>query len=287
MSSICIVTDNTAQFTRPTFPGRNLVNILPLPLQFGRIEAQEDKELKVNDLPPSASGGLAPRLLAPGVDEFRELFTTLAETYSEIVAILVSDHLLPILEHANEAAGSVRGRVNVLIIDSQTTSVGLGILVQIAAEAASRNTSGAEIERMLRGLIPHVYSVFCIPGLSYLYQAGFTDYGQATVGEMLGLLPIFTLEEGHLTPLEKARNLRHLTDFFQEFLDEFSDLYHVAFIQSVPGMTHESRVLREHASANFPKTPFSEHTINLPLAVLFGPRSVGVIALEQAGARQK
>ena len=286
MRTICIVTDNTAQFTRPTFPGRNLVNILPLQLQF-KQPVEKDTEIRVNDLPPSANKNLAPRLLPPSIEDFRQVFLDLAENYNEIVVILLSSHLLPMIKLAEEGAEVVRGRVNVLIIDSQTTSVGLGILVQIAAEAASRHAPAADIERLLRGLIPHVYSVFCIPGLSYLYQAGFIDNAQATVGEMLGLLPIFTLEEGHLTPLEKARNLRHLTDFFQEFLDEFNELYHVAFIQSVPTMAHESRVLREHASANFPKTPFSEHTISLSLAVLFGPRSVGVIAMEQAGTRQK
>jgi fatty acid-binding protein DegV len=256
---------------RSTFPGRNLVFTIPLRLQFLSSQEEPDRELKVADLPPSAQNGSAPRLLVPSIEDFRQEFLRLSENYSEIVAIFISNHLLPIINNAQEAANSVRGRVNVQIIDSQTTSVGLGILVQIAAEAATRFTSAADIERTMRGLIPHLYSVICIPGLT----------------EMLGLLPIFTLEEGHLTPLEKARNLRHLTDFFQEFLDEFSDLYHVAFIQSVPAMTHESRILREHALTTFPKTPFSEHTINLSLAALFGPRCVGVIAMEQAGSRQK
>jgi fatty acid-binding protein DegV len=97
---------------------------------------------------------------------------------------------------------------------------------------------------------------------------------------MLGLLPIFSLEDGRLTPLEKARNTRHLIDFWQEFLDEFSDLIHIAFIQSIPPLTHEVRTLREHATTIYPKTPFSEHPINLPLATLFGPRCSGVFTIE-------
>ena len=68
--------------------------------------------------------------------------------------------------------------------------------------------------------------------MTYLYQSGFIGDAQALVGEMLGLLPIYTLEEGRLTPVEKARNYRQLIDFMQEFIDEFSDLYHIALIQS-------------------------------------------------------
>jgi fatty acid-binding protein DegV len=45
-------------------------------------------------------------------------------------------------------------------------------------------------------------------------------------------------------------------------------------------MIHEARTLREHAAANFPKTPFSEHSISLPLAVLMGPRTLAVFAIE-------
>ena len=142
------------------------------------------------------------------------------------------------------------------------------------------NSPSTEIERLLRGLIPHIYSVFCIPSLTYLYQAGFLGQAQALVGEMLGLLPLFSLEDGHLTPLEKVRNSRQLLDFLQEFLDEFSELYQIAVIQSTPPMVHEAKALKEHAAANFPKTPFNEITISLPLATLFGPRSLGVFAIE-------
>jgi DegV family protein with EDD domain len=191
------------------------------------------------------------------------------------------------MNQAQQAARMMQGRVSVQVIDSQTTSVGLGYLVQTAAEAALRHDSAIEIERVIRGIIPHIYSIFCIPGLTYLHHAGFIDYAQAVAGEMLNLLPIFTLEEGHLTPLEKARNMRGLSDFFQEFLDEFCDLYYISFIQSAPPLNHESRVLREHAQSNFSNAPFSEHAINLPLAALFGPRSLGVIVVEMPEGCEK
>jgi DegV family protein with EDD domain len=185
-----------------------------------------------------------------------------------------------------EAAEAVRGRVAVQVIDSQSTSVGLGMLVQSAAEAASEGVASTEIERLLRGQIPHIYSVFCIPGLTYLNCSGFIGAAQAIAGEMLSLLPIYTLEDGRLTSIEKARNYRQLMDFLQEFVDEFSDLYHIAFIQSTPPMIHEARTLREHAAMNFPKTPFSEHTISLPLAVLMGPRTLAVFAIEHPGEKE-
>jgi hypothetical protein len=46
-------------------------------------------------------------------------------------------------------------------------------------------------------------------------------------------------------------------------------------------------VLREHAQSNFSNAPFSEHAINLPLAALFGPRSLGVIVVEMPEGCEK
>ncbi len=280
MGSTCILTDGTAQFTRLAFPGRNLVTVMPLEISYNGQVYGEGKDLKPGSLPASVQKENAPRLVIPTPEDFRKVIANLGQEYNEVVAIVTSSNLCPIFENAVEAAQGMRGRVSVQVIDSQSISVGLGFLVQVAAEAAAKGARATEIDRLLRGIIPHIYAVFCIPGLTYLYHSGFLGQAQAMVGEMLGLLPIYSLEEGHLTPLEKARNYRQLMDFLQEFLDEFDNLRQIALIQSAPAQVHDAHVLREHANTNFPRTPFSEHAINLPLAILFGPRTVGLFVME-------
>lgn len=283
MESVCILTDNTAQFAKPIFPGNDRVRVaqLRVSLNLPPEPAENGNEWKVSSLPISARNGLEPRLVPPTPDDFVLLFNQLGQVYSEIVAIFLSSSLSQTYANAHKAAEAVRGQVNVQVINSQTTSIGLGILVETAAKAADAGMPVADIECLVRGIIPHIYSVFTIPGLTYLQQAGLLDPGQALVGEMLGLYPLYTMEEGRLTPLEKVRSLRHLLDYFQEFMDEFDNLVHVAFIQSCPQLSHESHALREHAGDCFPDTPFSEHPISLPLATLLGPRTVGVFAVEK------
>jgi DegV family protein with EDD domain len=280
MGSVCILTDSSAQFTKPNFPGHELVNLVSLDVELAGQIYHNGREIKASNLPANVNNGQDPALLAPSIEDLRQIYLSLGQTYNEVVAIFLSSKLNPTHLAALKAAETVRGRLAIQVIDSQTISIGLGSLVQAAAEAAAHGARATEIERLLRGLIPHIYTVFCIPGLSYLYHAGFLGEAQAYVGEMLNLLPIFTLEEGNLTSLEKARNMRHLTDFFQEFLDEFSDLYHIALVQSIPPMAHEARTLREHAADLFPNTPFSEHPIGLSMATMFGPRCFGLFAME-------
>ncbi|HPH96709.1 MAG TPA: DegV family protein [Anaerolineaceae bacterium] len=283
MGKICIVTDQAVQFTRAAFQGQRDVVTIPLKCRLDNGSPQEARM----PLPATARNGLKPQLLVPSSEEIYQVFAGLAGQYQDVIAIFHSSGLSPLCDNALQAADRVRGLIPVQVIDSLSLSVGMGYLVQIAAEAAAAGrTPASQIEHKIRGLTPHIYSAFCIPGLSYLYHAGVVDYAQAVVGEMLGLLPIFSMEDGHLTPLEKMRSYRNVVDFFQEFLDEFTDLAHISIIQSVPNLSHENHSLREHAMSNFSKSPFTEHAISLPIATLFGPRTMGVVAIENPNARE-
>lgn len=280
MNSICILTDATAQFSQPGFPGREYVRVLPLDVRLRGKVYTENEGLRSTELPPVSAGAQAPHLLMPDPEKCVQVLQNLAAQYRDIIVITASSELHSTFATMEKAAQTVRGQATVTLIDSQTTSVGLGLLVQYAAEVIAKGVSKAEVERCTRKAVSQIYSLFSLAGLSYLSQAGFIDEGQAAIGEMLGLVPIFSLEEGKLSPIEKARNQRAVLDFFQEFLGEFDELQHIAFIQGAPPFNHETHLLREHAQIHFPRTPFSEHTINLPVATLLGPRTLGLILFE-------
>lgn len=284
MITTYILTDSSAQFTRHTFQGRNQIQVLPFHIQINGINVEDDPFFKVNQIPQSLSIGTSLDLIPPSVDEYVNAILELSQISTNILVISISSHLSKAWENLEQAIKITRGKVHLTAIDSQTTGVGLGFLVQMAAELAAHNLPPAEIEYQVRGRIPHIYSQFCLPNMTYLYRSGVMGYPQAIVGEMLSLLPIFSFEEGRMISVEKVRNSRHLLDNFQEFLDEFSELDYVAFMQSVPAMVTEARALKEHSTMLFNKVPFSEHTINPVLAALFGPHSVGIYAIETPGA---
>jgi DegV family protein with EDD domain len=282
MSSVCIITDSAAQFPQMTFNGRNLVRMIPQISQINGAAYTQGEDFKASSLPLSASETLHPRLIASPAAEFEQVFADLAARFHLIIGVFTSSKLNDSYTNAVEAASNVRGKVDIEIIDSQTTSVGLGFLVETAAEAAFRGKSGTEVEELVRSLIPRIYSVLCTPSLSYLYYNSFVDRGQAAISEMLGLYPMFAIEEGKLTPLEKLRNQRQVLSYFQEFMDEFDRVQHIALLQNLPPTPQDALFLREHAHENFPKTPFTTHPINLPLATLFGPRTLGLFVVENS-----
>jgi DegV family protein with EDD domain len=279
MGSICIVTDGAAQFTQPGFAGRQDVRILPFGVQFKGQTFSEGEGPKTNTLPASIISVPGPRLLLPDAEGFYQFFQTVGRQYNEILVLLSAYELTHTGEQAEQAARAARAQCAITLVDSQTTSVGLGLLVQAAAEAATRGQSLTEIERLVRHLAGNLYSVFCLGSLSYLANSGFIDSGQALAGEFLNLLPIFSLEEGRLSAVEKVRNSRHALEYFQEFLGEFESLSHIAFIQGVPP-AHEVSALRSAAQDLFPKTSFSEHSLSPVLASALGPKTLALFLLE-------
>jgi DegV family protein with EDD domain len=280
MPRVCILTDSSAQFPHHSFQGQDLVRVIPYDVELSGVVYPEGKDVKVTKLPLSADQKLNPKLIPPSEERFTQWFTALGQEFNELLVILQASQLSQAYQNALQAAVSLQGSISLQVINSQTTSAGLGTLVQIAAEAIYCGASASEAEHIIRSQVPHIYSVLCSPGLSYLHFAGIVDQAQAVVGEMLNFLPVYTLEEDRLTPLEKVRNYRNTLDFFIEFLEEFENLRHIALIQSVPPLIQETRTLRQIFQEMYPNTTYSEHNLNSTLAVLFGPRLLGLVIVE-------
>ena len=278
MYSTCLLTDSTACFTRAVYPGQEHVHLIPYTLQIGDQTISDS-----NDLSILSQTSLRNQLWvhAPSVESFQQMYQALGQIYQNIIVILMSSHLSLAVEHALQAAEIPKSPAAIHIIDSQTSAVGLGLLVQSAAEALQRGIPAAEVSRLVRGLTRHVYAVFCLPDLSWLARAGQLDPAQAVVGEMLGILPLYTMENGRLVHTNKIRSPRHMVDIMYEFIAEFEHLRHLALLQGIPYFDQESRNMRERIHQNIHTVPFSEHSLPLSLTTMLGPRAIGLMAIER------
>jgi DegV family protein with EDD domain len=281
MHYISILTDSAVQFTSPVYEGHELVSIIPMHIQVGDEWLRDTRDPRVCGRLASLSNGVMPHLHPPSVDEFVQAFVELSHTNHNILAILTSDHLCEVVKNAQKAAEIVKGPAKLFIIDSQTTGPGLGALVQKAAQMALRVRDGAQLSRFIRGQVPHIYTAFCLQSLYSLAVSGHLDPAQAKIGEMLNLIPFYILDSGRLVPVQKARSSRQIVDLLHEFASEFEHLEHIALLQGLPPYEQETRNLRDRLSQTFPLVPVSEHMLSASLLALFGPRSLGLVAIEE------
>lgn len=279
MQKTCIVTDSTAVFTKPNLPGREHLYILNHQIQIGEELFEDSTNIQIfNDFNDT---NLYPLVLPLSVELFREKFLQLAEDYQDIVVILLSSHLNPSINNARDAVTKLKSPAPIHIIDSQTTATGLGLLVQAALQACTSGLTGVEIHRIVRGLVRHIYAIFCLPDLLYLHRSGFLDPAQAMVGEMLNITPFYILESGNLIPVLKSRSSRHMVDILQEFIAEFDYLKLINLIYGLPAFENECRNLKERISQYFPNVTFGEYKVGTALASILGPNCLGLVALDK------
>lgn len=252
MPNTCILTDYTAQIPHPTFTGHYRVKVIPYTSNTNK--------------PPS-------------VESIIEHYATLSRSFDSIIVITSASSLGPVAQIAAQAATLHGGRTSINVIDSQNLGIGLGIMVQHAAEYAEAGKSSHEIERLVRSMIPNIYSIYCIPNLDGLARSGYLSPAQSTVSTILGVMPIFALEAGHMVPYHKVRTTRHLLESFQEFVGEYETPRQIALIKG-RDVRLRMRPLRQFIEANFPKTSFTEHVLNPALISLFGDDTVGLVVLD-------
>jgi DegV family protein with EDD domain len=281
MPSSCIIADNAAQFTRVNFPENICLRFINFKTEYSFLNSKEKSQNTGLEFPKHLQLNQSPIVQAPDYNEIREIIENSVNHFDDVFIILHSKEINPVYSVILDLINKIRGRAAVHLIDSQSLSIGQGFLVQSAVDMISKNMNGHQIEETLREQVPHIYTLLCTPGLSYLHNAGFIDNGQGVVGEMLSLLPIFSLEDGKFNPIDKLKNVHGVIEYFIEYIEEFDDLLQVSFLQSTPPAIQEAKLIKQYIEENYPDTVYTEHPHNNYLASLIGPKGFGLVVIEK------
>lgn len=284
MTPVRVVTDGDAYL--PASWTRDVdITVVPLTVQVGD-EVYRDRDGSRNEplLDQMARERVRPMVVGPTVEELEEVYARLSRTTDSILSIHSSAPLSPIVENAHRAAMSFLGRCDIMVMDSQCTSFGLGILVREAARMARAGHSLSQIVRQIRGMIPHIYVVMFTDSLDYLQRSGRVSRSQCILGTMLGIRPFLSMEEGEIIPMEKVRSREKGLDKLVEFAGEFLRVQEMVILQPVSYPTNETAVLQERLGMLFPKVaPFPILVYGPVLASHVGPDGLGLIVYEGMG----
>lgn len=277
---VAIVTDSTAYF-EPGEREKLGIHVVPLDIHLGGNKFLDAVELDTDELfrRLSYSGGF-PTSSPPAVVVFEELYAKLHKQTDEILSIHISGHLSKTIERAHLGADALLGRCSIAVVDSMTTSVGLGILVKAAAKAANDGASLDDIVRLVRGMIPRVYLVFYVETMDFLERGGRIGKAQAILGSMLNIKPILFMEDGDIIPLEKVRTTEKALEKLFEFVTEFDNLEQTAIIQRSKHPNKEARTLQERLKQSFPDLDFPIIQYGPDLATRIGPNALGIVVYE-------
>ncbi|MCC3144785.1 DegV family protein [Halanaerobium sp. Z-7514] len=203
---IALVTDSTCDLPKETMEKYN-IEVVPLTVHFGDDTYYDKEDLKIEQFFTLMEGSSKlPSTSQPSVGLFMEKYEALAEKYDKIISIHISGALSGTCESARLAAVQAEG-VDAEVVDSRSTSTGLGFLVVLAAQMIENGRDVAAIKNKIIEERKNLTIYFTVNELSYLEKGGRIGKAQAFLGSVLNFNPILELsaEKGEITPKEKVR----------------------------------------------------------------------------------
>ena len=166
---IRIVTDSTCEGPAEVMRLRELT-VVPLSVVFGREALKDEVEItreqfwarlpKANPLPTTSQATPA---------DFVEPFRRLTDAGDEVVALILSSKLSGTHDAAVQAKTALPGRP-IDVVDTFSVSVGMGLMVQKAAEMATNGATRAQIVAQMLRMRDEIHLVFALNTLEYLQR---------------------------------------------------------------------------------------------------------------------
>ena len=174
-----------------------------------------------------------------------------------------------------ELAG-VRCRVEV--VDSLSTSMGLGLIAMVAARLAAAGESLQMVMEEIRQAIPNIHLLGVFDTLKYLLRGGRIGKAKALLGSVLSVKPMLTMRDGELCPAglvrTRSKGIERLFDLVRNTLN----IQDVAIVHSTT--PDEAHSLRERIGSIFDKKWIHIARLGPALGVHGGPGTL-VLALRE------
>jgi DegV family protein with EDD domain len=143
----------------------------------------------------------------PTPGEFEEFFRSVALKADTIVAVMVSSCISATYENAKKAVAQLQN-LDIHVVDSYNTSMGLGFCVLAAARAAAAGASVDEVIQAAKDIKDRVHFLFAVDTLEFLHRGGRIGTAKRLLGTALQIKPLLEWKDGIIQPLCQARTKR-------------------------------------------------------------------------------
>ena len=199
---IKITTDSTCDLPRELLERHN-ITVIPLGIVKAGKLYQDGVDIRTADIAAHVdAGGEITTTNAVNVADYEDLFRRLMETCDAVIHVNIGMEFSSCHQNARLAAEEVDG---VYVVDSGNLTVGHGMLVLAAAEAAEAGKSVTEILAELEAMVPRVETSFVLDRLDYMKKGGRCSSVTALGANLLKLHPCVDVIGGKMTVTKKYR----------------------------------------------------------------------------------
>jgi DegV family protein with EDD domain len=273
--TVKIVTDSTADLPASVIEELG-ISVVPLYVRFGEQVYRDQVDINHDEFYQRLQHGpVHPNTTQPTPQDFTDMYQRLAGEADGIVSIHISSKLSGTVNSAIQGKASVEAKCPIEVVDSQATTMGLGMLVVMAAEAARDGKSLTEIVELVKSTIPHIHILFFVDTLKYLELGGRIGKAKALAGSILNVTPMLALKDGDLKPVGYIRTRSKGVRRLVEFASSATDIEELAVIYSTT--PDEAQALVESLDPVFSKEKITVARLGPVVGVHAGPGTLAVI----------
>ncbi len=218
-AKVAIVVDSTAYIPQALVEQYNL-HVIPLLVNWSGESLRDNVDITPDAFYKRLEGAKEmPSTSQPSAGEFFDLYSKVAEEAESIVSLHISSELSGTVASAHAAAKLMEG-FPIEIVDSKSTSMGLGYMALAAARAIENGATAAEAAEMARAMVPNVRVVFMVDTLEFLHRGGRIGGASRLFGSMLSIKPLLELQDGRIEALEKVRTKKKAIKRLLEIANE-------------------------------------------------------------------
>ena len=232
---IALLTDSTCDLPMSTL-NELPIRILPLKIIYSDQEYRDRFDISPSEIYGNFDQEI-PSTSMPAPQVAKEKLQELKEYgYTHVLAIHISSGLSGTYNMVKMIADEIKG-LKCTVIDSKSLSIGLGRMILKASELIEQGVDFEEIVAKIKDQVEETDLYFVVKTLKYLKKGGRIGKIKGTIGELLNIKPIISINEnGEYYTFKKSRGRKK----------SINTLYKIAKKQIKQGL---SRVNIMHAAA--------------------------------------
>jgi DegV family protein with EDD domain len=271
---ISIVTDSSADL--PFNLAMDLgITVVPLYVRFGDKVYREHINITEEEFYQKLEDELdLPVTIHPGIQDFLEIYQELAAQSDAIISIHISNRLSGTYSSAIHARNMMEYSCPIEVIDSQTTTVALGLIVIAAAEAAREGGDLQYVLSVIEEAIEGTHLLGLLDSLDYLYLGGRIGRARAMLGSLLKLKPLVSVKNGMVVPAGRARSRAGGIEKLFNFTRNAHDIEDIAIAYSTT--QEEAQNLCRRISSSFKNLNIRLTRVGSTIGVHTGPGAVAI-----------
>lgn len=225
-----IVTDSTCDL--PSNLAAELgITIVPVYINIGEVSYREGIDISRQTFYQNLyTYPIYPTTAAPASGAFAEVYEQLTkEGATEILSIHLSAQLSNTFNAARLGA-SAASCAPVTIFDTQQITLGSGLQVMLAAQAAAAGQSVADIVSMLTTCVPRTYVFGMIDTLESLRRSGRVNWPSFGIGSLLQIKPVMMIHRSEISVVARVRTRKRSQQQMIEMVENLGPFAHIAVL---------------------------------------------------------